>query len=146
MITHKEHIIKYFESGIKDTKDFKIGIEGEDEQTNKYVYGVRTNQNILNSEIFPSRMIRDKRYKYIRNFNALEVIEQNLTGKSNVDYFIKRGANKFKNEPFEELYDLENDPFERENLIDNPEMQSIKEQLTNDLFAWMKSQGDFLDE
>ena len=24
MITHKEHIIKYFESGIKDIKDFKI--------------------------------------------------------------------------------------------------------------------------
>ena len=29
MITHKEHIIKYFESGIKDIKDFKIGIEHE---------------------------------------------------------------------------------------------------------------------
>ncbi len=27
MITHKEHIIKYFESGIKDIKDFKIGID-----------------------------------------------------------------------------------------------------------------------
>ena len=39
MITHKEHIIKYFESGIKDTKNFKIGIEHEkflfDEKTNK---------------------------------------------------------------------------------------------------------------
>jgi len=29
MITHKEHIINYFNSGIKDTKDFKIGIEHE---------------------------------------------------------------------------------------------------------------------
>ena len=29
MIANKEHIIKYFESGIKDTKDFKIGIEHE---------------------------------------------------------------------------------------------------------------------
>ena len=41
MITHKEHIIKYFESGIKDTKNFKIGIEHEkflfDEKTNKRV-------------------------------------------------------------------------------------------------------------
>ena len=39
MITHKEHIIKYFESGIKDVKNFKIGIEHEkflfDEKTNK---------------------------------------------------------------------------------------------------------------
>ena len=41
MITHKEHIIKYFESGIKDIKNFKIGIEHEkflfDETTNKRV-------------------------------------------------------------------------------------------------------------
>ena len=29
MITNKEHLIKYFDSGIKDTKDFKIGIEHE---------------------------------------------------------------------------------------------------------------------
>ena len=29
MITHKEHIIKYFKSGIRDTKEFKIGIEHE---------------------------------------------------------------------------------------------------------------------
>ena len=39
MINHKEHIIKYFESGIKDTKNFKIGIEHEkflfDQKTNK---------------------------------------------------------------------------------------------------------------
>jgi len=41
MITHKEHIIKYFESGIKDIKNFKIGIEHEkflfDETTNKRI-------------------------------------------------------------------------------------------------------------
>ena len=29
MITTKEDIIKYFESGVKKTKDFKIGIEHE---------------------------------------------------------------------------------------------------------------------
>ena len=120
-------------------------LKGEDVPVNTYVYGVRTNQNILNSEIFPSRMIRDKRYKYIRNFNALEVVEQNLTGKPSVDYFIKRGANKYKNEPFEELYDLQNDPFEIQNLAQNSELKTIKEKLINDLFSWMKSQGDFLN-
>jgi glutamate--cysteine ligase len=39
MIDHKEHIIKYFKSGIKDTKKFKMGIEHEkflfDQKTNK---------------------------------------------------------------------------------------------------------------
>ena len=39
MINKKEDIIRYFESGIKDIKDFKIGIEHEkflfDKNTNK---------------------------------------------------------------------------------------------------------------
>ena len=129
-----------------DGHSFLPLLQGNNVEVNKYVYGVRTNQNILNSEVFPSRMIRDKRYKYIRNFNSLEVVDQNLTGKPHVDYFIKRGANKYKSEPFEELYDLQNDPFEQNNLIKNPELQSVKEQLKKDLFSWMKSQGDILDE
>ena len=129
-----------------DGKSMLPLLKGKDDEINTYVYGVRTNQNILNSEIFPSRMIRDKRYKYIRNFNSLEVVEQNLTGKPNVDYFIKRGANAHKNEPFEELYDLQNDPFEQHNLAQNPELQPIKEKLKKDMFSWMQDQGDFLDE
>jgi len=36
MITTKEQIIKYFESGIKDTKNFRIGIEHEKFLFNKY--------------------------------------------------------------------------------------------------------------
>ena len=133
-------------TGDMDGVSFLSILKGKDEAINNYVYGVRTNQNILNSEIFPSRMIRDKRYKYIRNFNSLEVVAQNLTGKSNVDYFIKRGANKFKNEPFEELYDLEKDPFEKNNLAQNPSFKQMKEKLAKDMFSWMKSQGDILDE
>ncbi|WP_136482897.1 sulfatase family protein [Cognatitamlana onchidii] len=129
-----------------DGNSFLPLFQGEDVKINDYVYGVRTNQNILFSEVFPSRMIRNQRYKYIRNFNSKEVVANNLTGKPNVDYFIKRGADKFKNEPFEELYDLQNDPFEQYNLIKSPELQFIKEQLKKDLFSWMKLQGDILDE
>ncbi|WP_299119240.1 sulfatase [uncultured Winogradskyella sp.] len=129
-----------------DGKSMLPLLKGKDDEINTYVYGVRTNQNILNSEIFPSRMIRDKRYKYIRNFNSLEVVEQNLTGKPNVDYFIKRGANAFKNELFEELYDLENDPFEQQNLANNSELKAVKERLVKDLFTWMNEQGDILNK
>ena len=38
MITTKEDIIKYFESGVKKTKDFKIGIEHEKFLFNKNDY------------------------------------------------------------------------------------------------------------
>ncbi|CDF79913.1 arylsulfatase [Formosa agariphila KMM 3901] len=129
-----------------DGNSFLPLLQGKDVEVNNYVYGVRTNQNILNSEIFPSRMIRDKRYKYIRNFNSIEVVEQNLTGKPNVNYFIERGAKAHKNEPFEELYDLQNDPFEQHNLASNPDYKSIKEKLIKDMFSWMKAQGDILSE
>ena len=41
MITGKEHIINYFKSGVRDSKDFKIGIEHEkflfDQDKNKRV-------------------------------------------------------------------------------------------------------------
>ncbi|MDC1338495.1 glutamate-cysteine ligase family protein [Pelagibacteraceae bacterium] len=41
MITQKEHIIKYFESGIKDTKNFKIGIEHE-----KFLFDKKKNKRV----------------------------------------------------------------------------------------------------
>jgi len=41
MITTKEHIIKYFESGIKNSNQFKIGIEHE-----KFLFDLNTNKRI----------------------------------------------------------------------------------------------------
>ena len=41
MITHKDHIINYFKSGIRDTKKFKIGIEHE-----KFLFDKKTNKRV----------------------------------------------------------------------------------------------------
>ena len=46
MINSKEQIIKYFESGIKDIKDFRIGIEHE-----KFLFGNQDNKRIDYSKI-----------------------------------------------------------------------------------------------
>ena len=46
MITTKEKIIEYFESGIKETKDFKIGIEHE-----KFLFNNKDNKRINYSKI-----------------------------------------------------------------------------------------------
>ncbi|MFC2137221.1 sulfatase [Bacteroidota bacterium] len=37
-----------------------------------------------------------------------------------------------------EFYDLENDPFEMENLIDSPEHQEIIKQLADDIYNWLE--------
>ncbi len=129
-----------------DGKSFLPLLKGQDVEIHKYVYGVRTNQNILNAEVFPSRMVRDKRYKYIRNFNSIDVLDKNLGDKANVNIFIRRGAEKFKDEPFEELYDTQNDPFEQKNLIEDSELQEIKNRLRKEMFRRMEEQGDFLND
>lgn len=129
-----------------DGKSFLPILEGNDAPIHQYVYGIRTNQNIINAHIFPSRMIRDKRYKYIRNFNALEVLDKNLTNNPNINMLIRQGAMKHKDEPFEELYDLDKDPFEQINLINDPQLQNVKQRLKTQLFSWMAEQGDILDE
>ena len=46
MITTKEKIIEYFESGIKNQKDFKIGIEHE-----KFLFNKQNNKRINYTEI-----------------------------------------------------------------------------------------------
>ena len=43
-----------------------------------------------------------------------------------------------------ELYDLESDPGERLNLIDDPADASIRSKLHETLMAWMASEGDYL--
>ncbi|MDD2598754.1 MAG: sulfatase [Kiritimatiellae bacterium] len=44
--------------------------------------------------------------------------------------------------PQEELYDLQDDPYEMRNLASNPEYSAKKKQLAGDLRDWMKKSGD----
>ena len=129
-----------------DGKSFLPILLGQEEAIHDYVYGVRTNQNIINAHVFPSRMIRDKQYKYIRNFNALEVLDKNAGENEAVNLFLREGALKHKDEAFEELYDLKADPFEQINLAGDLNMAHIKSRLSKQMFVWMEEQGDFLED
>ena len=109
-----------------------------------YIFGIATRQNIQKCYVFPSRSVRDKRYKYIINFNSKEVVKDNLVLNKYVNYFIKRGANEFNQVPYEELYDLEADPYEHVNLAKEESFLLIKQKLSNVLNDWMISQNDIL--
>ena len=109
-----------------------------------YIFGIATRQNIQKCYVFPSRSVRDKRYKYVVNFNAKEKVQNNLGSNKNVNYFIERGANEFDNVPFEELYDLEEDPYEHVNLAYDNNLLSIKQKLSAVLRDWMIDQNDIL--
>ena len=48
----------------------------------------------------------------------------------------------YKKRPFEEFYDLKNDPYEKNNLAMDPEYFQIKKELRIQLKSWMLQQGD----
>jgi len=69
MIDHKEKIIKYFESGIKNTKNFKIGIEHE-----KFLFDQKTNKRVNYPTI-------KKMFSLLGEFGWKPIIEkQNIIG------------------------------------------------------------------
>ena len=129
-----------------DGKSFVASLKGDDKQINEYIYGVATRQNIRECKIFPSRMVRDSRFKLIRNFNSIEVVNSNLGDNPIINGFAKIGAESFPNVPYEELYDLEKDPYQKVNLIKDNKYKKIKNRLSIALENWMKAQEDFLLE
>lgn len=94
----------------------------------------------------PMRSVRTREFKYIRNFEPSERlyqipldIERGLTGQ-----FMKDQIESER--PEEELYDLEEDPDECNNLIKDPNYSDILSELKKNLTEWMKETNDPLLE
>jgi N-sulfoglucosamine sulfohydrolase len=118
-----------------------------------YVYAQHTTVGVNGYlQPYPSRMVRDARYKLIRNLapehtftiggihkgqplaSWQEDARSDTKLAARIEWLFKR--------PGEELYDLETDPFEMKNLAGNPELDAIKTRLQKELDAWMQQQGD----
>lgn len=90
----------------------------------------------------PMRGIRTRRYKFIRHFTqACGIyipldIHQGLSGRAVRQEFYSR--------PYvqEELYDLDKDPLEMENLIGDPAYQETVQELRQVLEQWMRQTDD----
>ncbi len=101
------------------------------------------------------RAVRSKRYKYIRSFDTIishampvayreqmpmmqELHKLNSKGELNEKQSLWLQITK----PGEELYDLQNDPYELENLISRPELKDTLELLRKALEDWMTNTND----
>jgi len=117
-----------------------------------YIYGARSRAD---DAFDVSRAIRDKRYIYIRNFmphlpyiqDALIFGDQKRTFKElrrvrNSSGLPPAGEAMWVPKPVEELYDLQDDPFELNNLAGSPQHQNIKQQLRDKLFDWILEKRD----
>ncbi|MFD1737395.1 sulfatase [Bacillus salitolerans] len=89
----------------------------------------------------PMRGIRTNRYKYIRNFEDGPKVYLPFDLHESPSGMVVRDQYYVSNEP-EELYDLELDPLEENNIIAEDTYQEIAEQLRNRVLIWMKETND----
>lgn len=91
----------------------------------------------------PARAVRTKRYKYIQYLDE-SYDGQNLSNVNpspTKDWYLEHGLRDRK-KPLKALYDLAYDPLEKNNVIDIPEYQQIKDELEQVLLQWRIETND----
>lgn len=86
----------------------------------------------------PMRGLREGRYKYVLNFDAQTLYDVRIATAPRYNWF--RFPIKKSNR--EELYDLESDPHEANNLAADPAHEATRQRLKAKLARWMKATDD----
>jgi|GEM_PF-41230 len=133
-----------------DGQSFWDVLKGTETTHRDHVFSLHS--NISQGAPYPIRAVRDEDYKLIWNLShETEYYSDNMQNNlyfneweeaailDDDDEFL---LNRYKYRPEFELYDLANDPFELNNLADNPAYASIRTDLEDELDAWMTQQGD----
>lgn len=94
----------------------------------------------------PMRGLRTSRWKYIRNFEAGPGVEIPGDIAGSGAYRDLAGKLEPSHHQPVELYDLQNDSNEFENLASKPEFAQVRRELDTTLHAWMRETGDPLLE
>lgn len=130
---------------------------GERDAHRTETFGIHTQKGAIGSPEtgYPVRSVRVGNLKYIWNLNSNASFANALTTNDKEDYWgswvekaetdatARELVTRYLERPEEELYDLSNDPHERRNLAQVPEMSLEKLRLRSRLLLWMREQGDF---
>ncbi len=143
-----------------DGTSFLDILTGDHTEHRDLVFGTHTTRGIISGKAYPIRSVRDREYKYIMNL-ASDSVFQNVNthgwtwnpddasatwaswkklGES--DNSVKKRVQHYIQRPAEELYKLDEDPWELNNLAGDPQFADIREALRGELELWMKQQGD----
>ena len=119
----------------------------------RYVFGGRERMDQTGDDFI--RSVRDKRYRYIRNFMPERPYAQWIPymekmpimqewRRLNAEGKLKGPQKLFfqKTKPNEELYDIEADPYEINNLADSPQYKHVLERMRGVLERWMEDTDD----
>ncbi len=128
-------------------------VTGRSQNARDFAYGIHN--NIPEGPAYPIRAIRGGQYKLLLNLlpeNKYAI--RYLTNRKNVKYwdswFVKAQnsprdqflLNRITTRPAVEFYDLKADPYELNNLANDPKYSKLIEEYQTKLYAWMKQQGD----
>lgn len=125
---------------------------GPQARTNPYVFAARDRMDETYDRI---RSVRDKRYRYIRNFHPDLPYAQNIAymnkmptmlawRRANAEGKLKGAARLFfaARKPAEELYDTDADPHEIQNLAASPQHRVVLQRMRKALDVWIVQTGD----
>ncbi|HMI03208.1 MAG TPA: sulfatase [Pedobacter sp.] len=136
-----------------DGKSFLTVLKGLSQTARPYAFGM--NNNIPEGPAYPSRNVRDNRYKLILNLTPEKTyaikwynnpgdlgVWNSWQQKAKTDETAKFLYERISKRPPVEFYDMSKDPYELNNLAGNRAYTKQIDKLTGVLKDWMKQQGD----
>ena len=140
-----------------DGKSFLPVLLGKTGRHRDEIYAAHTGDGQMNRT--PMRCVRTDRYKYVLNLRPDTVYQthisegQELDGKSywssweqlaRTDAAADRLVQRYRHRPAEELYDLQADPWEQQNLAGERRQAGLLSRLREKLKRWRLQQGEDL--
>lgn len=154
-VNYKERDDNYF-----DGQSFYDVLVGDKDNHKQYAYGIHTTRGVNSgSDNYGIRSVTDGHFCYILNLTPQNEFQCGINkseekdndmfgwigvakGNSSSAEFAQKQIYRFRHRPAEELYDLKNDPYSLNNLINNPKYKGIIRQMRIKLKKWMKEQED----
>ena len=145
-------------SGKLDGSSFAGVLKGKIDSHRKYVYGMHN--NFPEGPPYPTRTISDGDFRLILNLTPNEMfIEKHLMGLKgnavlNNPYWatwvrdawnkpeIYRLIKRYQNRPSISFYETRKDPYEMNDLAEDPKYADSISDMKKELLSWMKAEGD----
>jgi len=137
-----------------DGRSFLDVLTGKTTVHRKHVFGIQTSKGIGGGpKAYGIRTIRNQRYRLIWNLNWESEFQNGVTRRfapyaswkqkaDKGDAFAQEQWHRYRKRPQFELYDLEQDPFELNNLAESDAQKSRLRKMHALLEDWMSQQGD----
>jgi len=137
-----------------DGRSFENVLLGQTNGFRDYIFSTHSGDGNMN--VYPSRCVRDERWKFILNLHPEFKFTSHITetvgedgnywrswmNKAKTDTNAATLVRRYQERPREELYDLVEDPLERHNLAGSPACVETLAKMRLRLSDWMRQQGD----